>query len=237
MIALKAPEDQDGQLTFSGEIETNVVKEEKEGRYTLQRVKARKPRAYQAAIELLAVGKPGYEGLERIGQITGLHHLTVAAIRDDPAAQMSIDMVRDRLAKKFRAASELQVDRILEEPDIIPPAAIGITIDKLNSHAELLEGRAMSRTEHVERLDVFAGWDSILAQLPTEKELSGADVKEIGLDGGKIHLVEPPPPPAVPRLDAGAMDTESVVLPSSGEGNATESATEATESDAAAESP
>src|SRR4051794_14618314 len=87
-------------LLFSRDLELAVEKEEREGRYTLERFRKLRKGAFDDCVALLAAAKPGYEGLRRIAGIVGVHHLTVAAVRDDVDAGKTIDTLRERLSKK-----------------------------------------------------------------------------------------------------------------------------------------
>lgn len=202
--ALPEPDKQLGQaLLFSPDIEKvyEIAEAENPPRYTAERLKAKRPEAYAAIILHLGAGKPGYIGLERIAKMMGVHHLTVAAVRD--AEPEAVDMVRLKMVTKFRTAWHLQVDRILENPGLVPPNAIGIVLDILTRNIELMEGRPTSRHETVEREPVhdnFEAW--VRESLPSERTLQAHEVREIpsprmGLDEPEISPIGPPPPPAL----------------------------------------
>lgn len=204
-------------LLFSREIEIAVEAEEARGCYTLERFRVRRPEAYRACVQLLGYARPGYEGLRRIAKILGVHHMTVAAVRDSEGE--SIDTVRATLVRKLRTALDLQVDRLIEDPGCVPPNVIGMVIDQLNKNAELLDGRATTRSESTKPVDIHGDFEAFIQQLPS------ADAREIGSSAGEIPAIERAPiadredPAAVPGAAAVAdTDAESDVSPLPHEG-------------------
>jgi hypothetical protein len=175
-------------LLFSPDIEGRMQKEESQGLYTAERFRERRPDAYQAVVQLLGADV----GLQRIGKLLGIHHLTAAAVRDlEPEA---IDTVRSKMVTKLRTAVLLQVERLIEHPESVPMNVTGLIIAQLIDKAELLDGRATHRTERVERVDIYATWKETV-----EKLLDPASVVEIeaapggmGLGGGNVSAIGAP---------------------------------------------
>lgn len=197
-------------LLFSPEIENEVKAEEARGRYTLERFRQLRPEAHADVIRLLAAAKPGYEGLRRIANIVGVHHLTVAAVRDDEESSRTIDTLRERISKKCLTAVEMLVDRLLESPGSIPAGMIGMAIDQLTKNAELLGNRPTAREEKGERINIYHHWDEVL-----EKMLEPGDVREvpseIGLVGEKKLAIGAPSSSDQPGTAAPASDAQSRV--------------------------
>lgn len=188
------------RLLFSDEIELEIQKmEEREGRYTGERFKVRRPEAYKAAVELLGAGV----GMLKIGRLLGVHHLTIAAVRD--SEQEAIDIANQTIGK-LDIGINLLIDRILEHPGLVPWASIGMTIDQLVRNRELLAGRATSRGETIDRIDIHADWDRILQTFVSEKELGPGEVFELGLGNG-FERSEIPPIAAAP-IEAGGSQGE-----------------------------
>jgi hypothetical protein len=211
--AVQAPPP-DQPLLFSPEIEQLVAEQEKAtGVYTAERFKERRPQDYQAVTILLA----GPSSLRKIADLFKIHHRTVAAIRE--REPVSIDTLRSKRVQKILTAVDLQLDRLLENPDSVPYNVAGLLISQLIDKAELLEGRATSRKETVEKIDIHGTWEEVLQGLPTEKLANAREIgPEIGLVGETREAIEPavlqPGPPAGPRpqLEAGPpSDTESAV--------------------------
>lgn len=222
-----------GQLLFSGEIETKLADEEKQGRYTLERVKVRRRGAYEACIRLLKDARPGYEGLRRIGGILGLHHLTVAAIRDE--AGQTIDTLRGKIVQKALLGTELLLDRVIDNPGCVPAQALGMTIDQLTRVGQLLSGGATARVEHSEPEDIWSDWRAMIEEkLPEEKQLGADQVREVGASGmgfpageKRLNSADSARPGAAGT--AAASDVQSVALPCPTEEQATTDTTSDTD--------
>lgn len=174
------------------------AEEQSHGRYTLERFKVRRPDAYKLVVELLGSSAPGSEGMRRIAKAAGVHHMTVAAVRDE--AGEAIDTVRSKTVRGLRLAADLQLERLHENPEIVPPHVIALAVSQLIDKAELLDGRATTRTEHTERVEIHGDWNTFLEQaLPTERQLTGEQVTEI-------------PPAALPAPVTGSAGKKSGVL-------------------------
>lgn len=185
-------------LLFSPEIETLVKQEEDaSGVYTAERFKVRREHDYQAVIQLLGRGK----GMLAIAKLLGCHHKTVAAVRDSEPE--SIDIVRSKRVSQILTAVDLQIERLIENPGLVPFNVAGLLISQLIDKAELLDGRATQRVEKVERVDIYAEWEEVL-----EKHLQPGEVREIGLVDGNKSAIEAPVLDA-DRADIDAESTDS----------------------------
>lgn len=216
-------------LLFSPDIEGRVQAEEKSGVYTAERFRSQRPEAYKAVIQLLGADV----GLQRIGKLLGIHHLTAAAVRDrEPEA---IDTVRSKMVTKLRTAVLLQVERLIEHPESVPMNVTGLIIAQLIDKAELLDGRATQRVERTERVDIHANWNETL-----EKLLDPARVVEIestpagiGLAGGNVLAIDAPGSAGLSSDLASVQDrctdAESAVVGSDAEGTEAEHTTSATD--------
>ena len=169
-------------LLFSPEIEGRIEEEERKGRYTAERFKVRRKAAYDAAVQLLGAGV----GLQKIGRWLGVHPLTIAAVRD--REQKAIDMASQTL-KQLDTAIALQLERLLENPGLVPMTHVGQLIDGLIRNRELLAGRATARVEHVEGANVHDDWEGFLQTLVSEKELPAEMVQELRSSAPGLGLV------------------------------------------------
>jgi len=115
--------------------------EERDGRYTAKRFFLQRPDAYKQCIALLAGGA----GLLKIARLLGVHHRTVAAVRD--AEPDNIDIAKQRIRSNMRLAVEIGAERLPEILETLPngqvPVALAIAIDKLAQ----LEGEPTQRLE------------------------------------------------------------------------------------------
>ncbi|HEX4085291.1 MAG TPA: helix-turn-helix domain-containing protein, partial [Chthoniobacteraceae bacterium] len=120
-----------------------ITAEEERGHYTLERLRERRPEAMQEIMRLLAAGV----SQRRIAMLVKVAPETVAAVLlKEPAA---IRAVSERLAGKYKLAADLLVDRILENPGVVPGNAIALAIGQLTDKAQLLSGAATMRVESV----------------------------------------------------------------------------------------
>lgn len=166
------------RLLFSPEIEQLVVAEESKGVYTGDRLRTKDPAKYAAIVELSGQAY----GQLRIAKLLGVHHRTVAAVQDLEPEQ--IDIARSKLVSGLRRAAWLQLERLLEHPETVPMNVSGLILSQLLDKAELLDGRATTRVEHTERIDIYEDWDSFVA-----KNLEPENVREIGLGEGNVSAI------------------------------------------------
>lgn len=181
-------------LLFSREIEGLLNAEERQGRYTAERLKQLEPDKYHIVVHLL--GK-GWGQLE-IARTCRVHHMTVGRVAEqEPEA---IDVLRRRQINRIETAGHLQIERLIEHPGLVPFNIAALAAKQLLELAEVMNGRASSRVEHVERIDIHSGWDEFVANqlLPDEepKQLGSGEVREIGaasdmgFGGGNLSALE-----------------------------------------------
>ncbi len=195
------------RLLFSPEIEVSREKEEAAGYYTAARLREKRPQVYEEIIDQLGGGV----GMLRLAKRFGVHHLTVAAVRD--AEPEKIDIARGKMVTDLRHVARLQIERLKEHPECVPIAFAGQLIDQAIRNAELLDGRATSRSEHTERIDVYAEFNAVLEQLPSERRLGDEEVRELPagtglLAGENVALKEPAPADAERVRDAESLVNE-----------------------------
>ena len=114
-----------------------------EATYTAQRFFSKRPEDYALCCTFLAGGM----GLLRIARLLKVHHLTVAAVREQEGAQ--IDIEKERIRKNLRLAVGIASERL---PEIMArladgqvPLATAILMDKLSQ----MDGEPTQRVEHV----------------------------------------------------------------------------------------
>lgn len=146
-------------------LETMEVEESRcRGLYTADRLRARKPELYAAAIKLRMEGL----GPKRIGELLTLDPRTVLAVW--AAEPQKAEHERDRMIVRLTNCVSLLLERLEKEAGSVPLHVIGLQIGQLIDKIELLAGRATSREEHVERVDIYAEWrDYLEKELPAEK--------------------------------------------------------------------
>lgn len=172
-------------LLFSRELELANTKRRNAGRYTAEELKAERPGVYDRLVELLGKGW----GLLKLAHDFGVHHRTVAAVRDQMAT--TVEQQRKQAVSNLRLAGHLQVDRLVDHPESVPIQFAAPAAKQLLELAEVMDGGVSSRTEHVERVDIFSDWSEFVQTLRSEKELGADQVTElppaagIGLRGEK----------------------------------------------------
>jgi hypothetical protein len=152
--------DPPGSFLFSDEIIKELTDEERRtGIYTAERLPIAKR---NAIIQLLGEQR----GIQDIARIVQVHNSTVTAVADRFCDEIAD--IRTKLARKLRRVVWGQAERLDRYPDMLPASSIPLAIKMLTETAELLEGRATTRTEHVERVDIFADWPAFLESLEME---------------------------------------------------------------------
>jgi len=174
-------------LFANDEMKAATEAAEASGQYTAERLKELDPAKYSAIVELR-----GYDWAEkRICEFLKVHHRTVAAVSD--AEPEAIDAFRQRLVRKLRRGADRLVDRSVEHPDSIKIDMAGLVAAQLIDRAELLDGRATARVEHVEKVDIFGDWESFLQERlePEEKQANAVEVgSRMGSIAGKKAPIE-----------------------------------------------
>jgi len=167
---------------------------------TGERLRSSRPRVYQLVVNGLAEGM----GIVSLARATGVHHRTIAAIRDGLDHSGAIDSAKEETKRNLSQFIRLGSERLVEDYDKIPIASLainlGIAIDKLQLYdgapTSIIETRA--RPTH----------DDLNAYIA---KLSAAQPVETGESGDQRE-----------RLGDGRTDSASVVLPGAVEGEAAE---------------
>lgn len=194
------PQSEPQPFLFAPEYMERIQKAEARGEYTAERCPER---LMAAIIQLRGEGK----GQIAISELLGCHKRTVDAIDDKYPEQIAL--VREREIRNIRRGRNKIVELINTNPEKIPPQSWAMSVKVLTDTAELMDGKATVRVEHVERIDIYGDWDEFV-----EKQLEpGVDVieiaPEIGLSGEKsppLHTAALPDPAtavpqAIPRTD------------------------------------
>lgn len=160
-------------LLFCAEVMSQLTDEEaREGKYTLARLPPEKEREI---VQLLLERRSARE----VQRLVHVHQETVRLVADKHAAE--IDAANTNFAKKLRRINWALADRMEKEATSFPLQAIPLAIKLNGEHAELLEGRATERVEHVVEVDIHAAWQSFKDEaekigLPGEKNLVAAEL-------------------------------------------------------------
>jgi len=210
-----------GCFLFSDEIIKEITDEEtKFGMYTAERCP---PGKRDAIIELVAQDVYDVRWIARTVQV---HQSTVTAVADRYAKEVAD--VRGVLARKFRRVVRQQTDRLERCPDMLPASSIPLTLKMLTEAAELLEGKATSRVEHVERVDIFADFPAFLASLEMDAKNEalgiGCEAKKSALIAGTAADPGPIIDVAADPVDAPGCNSklqDSDAFPQANEGRAT----------------
>lgn len=129
---------------FSEEIMESITAEEGRGIYTAERLRFQKPEIYSACIELLGRGM----SQASISKALHIHHRSVAAVC--LAEPLPIDAVRLRTGRLLMLAGTLQLERLIDSPDMVPANVAALAATQLLDKAQLFTGGA---TQIVERRD------------------------------------------------------------------------------------
>jgi hypothetical protein len=193
MVEQDAPRSAAQPFLFSEQTIKELTAAEKQGRYTLERLRKLRPEVIEEIIRLRAENL----GKLRIAQICHVHHETVTAV--DMAYAEPIDIARAARVARLRSAADKIVECIEQNPGLVPWNAKALAAAQLYDKAELLDGRATVRAEHTESVDIYATWNEFL-----EKVIDVSS--ETGLDGEKKPAIEPGPETDIARLPyAGAV--------------------------------
>ena len=126
---------------FPEEIMERMVKEEANGKWTGERLAARKPEVYAIVIRMLAAEFP----IESIADLTKVSENSVRGIRE--REQESVEDNKKRMVGKMIIARERLIDRVIEKAPTMDgdraAVAFGIISDKLN----LEQGAPTARLE------------------------------------------------------------------------------------------
>jgi hypothetical protein len=131
-----------------------MTDEEKEGRYTLERIKILKPEVIPETIHLRAQRW----GLIRISKALGIHHQTVAAI----CAEFPLEIAEEqrRRVNLLRSTADKLVELVADNPESVPANVRCLAASQLLDKAACIAGEATVRMEHVHRVDLFSNCGS-----------------------------------------------------------------------------
>jgi hypothetical protein len=168
---------------FSEQTIEGLTKAEKQGRYTLERLREFRPEAIDEIIHL----RGEFVGKLRIAEIVHVAHETVTAV--DAAYPEAISIARESRVARLRSAGDKLVEQIDQNPGLVPWHAKAVAASQLYDRAELLNGGVTERVEHVGRVDIYSDWPAFVA-----KQLQPDQVLEVGsrmgLDGGNLSPIE-----------------------------------------------
>lgn len=171
-LPLPEPVEPPGSFLFSDEIIKEITDEEKKhGIYTAERCP---PEIKDAIIKLTTARWSA----RHIASTLHIHQLTVVAVRKECCKEL--DDVRGMLARQFRRVTGDQLDRLEQFPDMLPASSIPLAAKMFIETAELLEGKATSRVEHVERVDIFADYPAFLASLEMDAKNEALGIGDAG---------------------------------------------------------
>lgn len=133
-----------GELIPMEQLPDSIFSDEERGdapRYTAERLKSKRPEDYRRVMSMLAGGM----GLLAIARMVRVHHMTVAAVRDQAGDQ--IDMIKQGIRRNVRLAVAIAAERL---PEVMAnltaaqmPIATAVLIDKLAQ----LDGEPTQRIE------------------------------------------------------------------------------------------
>jgi hypothetical protein len=174
------------ELTIAG-----LTTAEKHGRFTLERLRKLRPEAIDEIIRL----RGEFVGKLRIAEIVHVHHETVTAV--DAAYPEAIDIAREARVARLRSAGDKLVEQIDQNPGLVPWGSKALSAGQLYARAELLDGKATSRVEHVEKIDTSKeAWDAYLDSM-LEADVSEVEPAGMGLEAGKFPAVGSGAPPQI----------------------------------------
>jgi hypothetical protein len=171
------------------------------GASTGERLLSQRPDLYRITVQLLGQGS----GIREIMQITGLHNMTIAAVRDREG--ITIDTLRKAHAAKHSMCVELGSELTMEaftqgtihgEPVKLKLGEIALATKMHFDMKQILTGGATARVEKVEQSQVAAGLERMLDDLPVIDAELVEDAPEINPGGGNTQPIAalPAPDPA-----------------------------------------
>jgi hypothetical protein len=171
------------------------------GASTGERLLSQRPDLYRITVQLLGQGS----GIREIMQITGLHNMTIAAVRDREG--ITIDTLRKAHAAKHSMCVELGSELTMEaftqgtihgEPVKLKLGEIALATKMHFDMKQILTGGATARVEKVEQSQVAAGLERMLDDLPVIDAELVEDAPQINLSGENTSAIAalPAPDPA-----------------------------------------
>ena len=164
---------------FSADVLAEITDEEKRlGKYTAGRCP---PELKSTIVTLLKEGRSDREVVSLLSGARPIHHETVANIRRDPEIALEIDQALQlslRIKPTARRGLIQILERVADHPDLVPWSAMPMMSKTLYDIVALEEGRPTERTEHTERVDLFARFQGMMTSLVM-------DAQKMGLAGGE----------------------------------------------------
>lgn len=166
-------------------------------KYTGAEFFLREPLKFKAVVGYLAEGR----GQLWIADRVGCSHHTVRAVKEHFPKSVAIE--KERLADRCDAAATLMVDKIIEEPDKVPPQAWGLVAAQLIDKALLLRGGPSLTIEHRHTFS-HGDFNALLAGAPAI-DVPSETLPAIGYTAEesvpKGEAPAPPAPAAPPAAD------------------------------------
>lgn len=119
---------------FSPETIKGLTEEEREGRYTLERLRQLRPEVIPEVVRL----RGEHCGLLRISRIVKMHHRTVSAICAEYPEQIAKE--QQRRVNRLRSAADKLVELVDDAPESVPPNVRALAASQLIDKAQLLSG-------------------------------------------------------------------------------------------------
>lgn len=179
------------------------------GASTGERLLSQRPDLYRITVQLLGQGS----GIREIREITGLHNMTIAAVREREG--ITIDTLRKAHAAKHSMCVELGSELTMEaftqgtihgEPVKLKLGEIALATKMHFDMKQILSGGATARVEKLEISQVKAGLERMLDDLPViDAELIEEDPQiNLGTENSSAIAALPAPDPAatIAQVDA-----------------------------------
>jgi hypothetical protein len=135
------------------------------------------PKVYQSIVYLLSQGT----GIREIKRITGVHHRTIEAVGIREG--QTIDTARRELGARALRVASMGVERleeIVSSDFTVKAGELAMVVGVLTDKAQLLTGGVTQRVERVDSVQIAAGLEKMLSELPL------AEAREIGCGSGNV---------------------------------------------------
>lgn len=192
---------------FSGLMEQVERKAPALRRYTAAEFFLRQPEKFRAVVGYIAEGR----GQLWIADRVGCSHHTVRAVRERFPKAVAIE--KEKLAELCQTASTLLVERIIENPESLPPQSLGVTAGILMDKVLLLRGGPSLTIEH---RHTFSHDDylSLVKSAPIDVPSEVTRMDFVGEESGQMGLGTVPaqvpasPTPATPPADSQSLGSQ-----------------------------